>query len=114
MTNLFVRINGMDRHMPVEDRTEFVESLFADFIKPDEMVIKHVSDRQFGGHRNFCFVEVNDKEKAEAAVDALDNTTFDGCSITVNVARPREFSNDRKDYKNHSKPFRSTERQSRD
>jgi RNA recognition motif-containing protein len=47
-----------------------------------------VMDRETGRSRGFGFVEMADG--AEAAITALNGTQFQGRSLTVNEARPRE------------------------
>ena len=47
-----------------------------------------VSDRETGRSRGFGFVEMGDG--GEAAIAALNGTDFQGRSLTVNEARPRE------------------------
>jgi RNA recognition motif-containing protein len=47
-----------------------------------------VMDRETGRSRGFGFVEMADG--AEAAIAALNGTQFQGRSLTVNEARPRE------------------------
>ena len=47
-----------------------------------------IADRQTGRSRGFGFVEMN--EGAEAAIEALNGTEFQGRTLTVNEARPRE------------------------
>jgi len=47
-----------------------------------------VSDRDTGRSRGFAFVEM--AEGAEAAIGALDGAQFQGRTLTVNEARPRE------------------------
>jgi len=47
-----------------------------------------VSDRETGRSRGFGFVEMADG--GEAAISALNGTDFQGRSLTVNEARPRE------------------------
>ncbi|MEK6257644.1 MAG: RNA-binding protein [Planctomycetota bacterium] len=47
-----------------------------------------VSDRETGRSRGFGFVEMGDG--GEAAISALNGTDFQGRSLTVNEARPRE------------------------
>ncbi len=47
-----------------------------------------VSDRETGRSRGFGFVEMS--EGAEQAVTAMNGKTFQGRTLTVNEARPRE------------------------
>jgi len=48
-----------------------------------------ITDRNTGRSRGFGFVEM-DTEGADAAIAALDGTEFDGRSLKVNEAKPRE------------------------
>ena len=47
-----------------------------------------ISDRETGRSRGFGFVEMEDG--AEAAIDAMNGTEFQGRTLTVNEARARE------------------------
>ena len=47
-----------------------------------------VSDRETGRSRGFGFVEMEDG--GDAAIDAMNGTDFQGRTLTVNEARPRE------------------------
>jgi RNA recognition motif-containing protein len=47
-----------------------------------------VSDRETGRSRGFGFVEMADG--GEAAIEAVNGTEFQGRTLTVNEARPRE------------------------
>jgi RNA recognition motif-containing protein len=47
-----------------------------------------VSDRETGQSRGFGFVEMS--EGAEEAINALNGAQFQGRTLTVNEARPRE------------------------
>src|SRR5947209_6710467 len=47
-----------------------------------------ISDRETGRSRGFGFVEMN--EGAEQAVEALNGAMFQGRTLTVNEAKPRE------------------------
>ncbi|OGL42444.1 MAG: RNA-binding protein [Candidatus Schekmanbacteria bacterium RBG_13_48_7] len=56
---------------------------------------KVITDRYTGKSRGFGFVELSSPSEAKKAIDALNNTEFDGRTITVNEARQREERSDR-------------------
>ncbi len=49
-----------------------------------------IMDRESGRSRGFGFVEMPNDAEAQKAIDSLDKSEFDGRTIFVNVARPRE------------------------
>lgn len=49
-----------------------------------------IINRDIGRSKGFGFVEMETKEAAEAAISALDGQEFEGRTITVSIARPRE------------------------
>ena len=49
-----------------------------------------VTDRDTGRSRGFAFVEMDSREAADAAIQALNGYEMDGRSLTVNEARPKE------------------------
>jgi cold-inducible RNA-binding protein len=49
-----------------------------------------VEDRETGRSRGFGFVEMSSKEEGAAAIQQLNGHEFNGRSLTVNEARPRE------------------------
>ena len=49
-----------------------------------------VTDRDTGRSRGFAFVEMESSEAASAAIEALNGTDFNGRSLTVNEAKPKE------------------------
>ena len=51
-----------------------------------------VRDRSSDTSRGFGFVEMSSQEEAEKAIAALNNTQFEGRSLNVNLAKPREDS----------------------
>ncbi|MEK7152795.1 MAG: RNA-binding protein [Patescibacteria group bacterium] len=51
---------------------------------------KIIIDRGTNQSKGFGFVEMEDQEAAQAAINALDGKEFEGRILAVNVARPRE------------------------
>ncbi|MBP5405546.1 RNA-binding protein [bacterium] len=51
---------------------------------------RFVIDRETGRSKGFGFVEMPNKEEAEAAIAGLNGTELSGRTVTVNEARPRE------------------------
>lgn len=48
-----------------------------------------ITDRETGRSRGFGFVEMPDDNEGQRAIDELNDTNFEGKTISVNVARPR-------------------------
>ncbi len=73
-------------NLPFGTTTDDLRDLFAQYgnVKSAQVVM----DRETGRSRGFGFVEMNDG--AEAAIDALNGKEFQGRSLAVNEARPRE------------------------
>ncbi|MFH1561439.1 MAG: RNA-binding protein [Patescibacteria group bacterium] len=65
-----------------------LEEAFAKFGKVSSCDL--IIDRYTGQSKGFAFIEMEDDAAAEAAIAALNNTDFEGRTITVNVARPKE------------------------
>jgi RNA recognition motif-containing protein len=51
---------------------------------------KVIMDRNTNRSKGFGFVEMDDAQAAQAAIDALNGKEFEGQYINVSVARPRE------------------------
>ena len=49
-----------------------------------------MTDRATGRPRGFAFITMGTPEEAQKAIDALNGSTLDGRSLTVNEAKPRE------------------------
>tara|TARA_B100000949_G_C13878972_1_gene283810 strand:- start:108 stop:395 length:288 start_codon:yes stop_codon:yes gene_type:complete len=49
-----------------------------------------IVDRYSGRSRGFGFVEMENREEAEAAINTLNGTELKGRAIAVNESRPRE------------------------
>jgi RNA recognition motif-containing protein len=68
--------------------SESLEQLFAEYGEVSSASI--ITDRETGRSRGFGFVEMPNDEEGQKAIDALNNTDFEGKTLTVNVARPIE------------------------
>lgn len=64
-----------------------LEALFSNYGAVQEVAI--VTDRDTGRPRGFGFITMED-EGARAAIEALNGNEFEGRSLTVNEAKPRE------------------------
>ncbi|MEE9212205.1 MAG: RNA-binding protein [Phycisphaeraceae bacterium] len=64
-----------------------LRDLFAQHGATEEIVV--ITDRETGRSRGFGFVTMPEDSQAQAAIEALNGTEFDGRSLTVNEARPR-------------------------
>lgn len=49
-----------------------------------------IMDRDSGRSKGFGFVEMETEDEAKAAIAALDGKEFEGRTILVSIARPRE------------------------
>ncbi len=67
---------------------ETLAQLFAEFGTVGRATV--ATDRETGRSRGFGFVEMGSAEAATAAISALDGQMFEGRTLTVNVAKPRE------------------------
>ena len=65
-----------------------LEALFGPHGKIED--VRLITDRYSGRSKGFGFVEMPNNDEAEAAIQALNGTDFQGRSLTVNEARPRE------------------------
>lgn len=65
-----------------------VEDLFSQFGEVSK--IRFINDRETGRFRGFCFIEMDDDNAANEAIDKLNETTFGGRQLRVNVASERE------------------------
>jgi RNA recognition motif-containing protein len=65
-----------------------LEQMFADFgtVQSAEVIM----DRDTGRSKGFGFVEMQNDQEAQAAIQGLNLKENDGRALTVNEARPRE------------------------
>ena len=73
-------------NLPFSATEDQVRDLFAEHGTVASVSL--ITDRETGRPRGFGFVEMDDG--ADAAIAALNNTEFDGRTLNVNEARPRQ------------------------
>ena len=71
---------------------ESLQELFAEYGEISSANI--IKDRDSGRSRGFGFVEMPNDTDAQKAIDELNNSDFEGKTITVNMARPKTERND--------------------
>jgi RNA recognition motif-containing protein len=67
--------------------SESLQGLFAEYGEITSARI--ITDRETGRSRGFGFVEMSSENDGQTAIDELNDTDFEGKTISVNVARPR-------------------------
>jgi RNA recognition motif-containing protein len=67
---------------------EQLKTLFSQF--GTVVSAKLIKDKFTGDVRGFAFVQMSTHDEGLAAIAALDNTPFEGRTLRVNEARPRE------------------------
>jgi len=65
-----------------------LRSLFEQYGTVD--TVKVVMDRETGRSKGFGFVEMPNEEEAQSAIDALNESNFDGRDIVVKRSEPRK------------------------
>jgi len=73
-------------NLPFQTTNADLEQLFGQYGQVAKAQI--ITDRETGRSRGFAFVEMSDG--AEAAIQALHDTEYQGRRLTVNEAKPRE------------------------
>ena len=74
-------------HLSYSTTGESLQELFAGYGEVTSANV--IMDRETGRSRGFGFVEMPDDAEGQKAIDELNETEFEGKSISVNVARPR-------------------------
>lgn len=57
---------------------------------------KVIMDRETGNSKGYGFVEMDDDSEGQAAIDALNDSEYDGRRMVVKQARPREEGGNRR------------------
>ncbi|MDZ7659741.1 RNA-binding protein [Fodinibius sp.] len=57
---------------------------------------KVIKDRETGRSKGFGFVEMENNDEAQAAIDELDGAEINGRTVKVNKARPKEQAGNRR------------------
>ncbi|WP_440998625.1 RNA recognition motif domain-containing protein [Fodinibius sp. SL11] len=57
---------------------------------------KVIKDRETGRSKGFGFVEMENDQEAQAAIDQLDGAEINGRAVKVNKARPKEKAGNRR------------------
>ena len=72
---------------------EALEQLFLQYGTVDS--VKIIMDRETGRSKGYGFVEMPDESEGQGAIDALNESNFDGRTIIVKKANPREGGGNR-------------------
>ena len=67
--------------------SEGLQELFSQYGQVSSASV--ITDRETGRSRGFGFVEMDNDNEGQAAIDALNQSKFEGNVINVNVARPK-------------------------
>ena len=80
-------------HLNFATKDDSLLNLFAEYGEVSSASI--IMDRETGRSRGFGFVEMPNDAEGRKAIEALNDTEFEGKVIGVNIARPKtERSND--------------------
>ena len=74
-------------NMSFSTNEESLESLFTNYGQVSETAV--INDRETGRPRGFAFVTMPDDGEANAAIEALNGTEFEGRTLNVNEAKPK-------------------------
>jgi RNA recognition motif-containing protein len=73
--------------MSFDTTQESLEDLFSQYGQVQEVAV--INDRETGRPRGFAFVTMDD-EGGRAAIEAVNGMEYEGRTLNVNEARPRE------------------------
>ncbi len=65
-----------------------LRGLFSNYGSVDDVAV--ITDRETGRPRGFAFVTMSNDQEGKAAIEATNGTEFEGRTLNVNEARPRE------------------------
>ena len=75
-------------NLPYETTEEQLQDMFGAHGQVESVTI--IMDRYTGRSKGFGFIELPENEEAQAAIEALNGTDFNGRPLTVNEAKPRQ------------------------
>lgn len=79
-------------NLPKNTTEEAVRTVFSEFGQVTD--IKLIKDHFTGELRGFAFVEMPSRDDAQKAITALNGADFEGRSLLVNEAKPRQERKD--------------------
>jgi hypothetical protein len=102
MPKLFVRIGNLSQKTTETERLELIKTIFSsvnpDLVLDDTDIIL-ITDRDYGGYKNFCFVTVPNEFSDQVIADLDGSVTPDGLELVVSIAKEKEKSNSGSPYK---------------
>lgn len=75
-------------NLAYEVTEEDIRKMFADLGSIESVAL--ITDRDTGRSKGFAFVEMENDEEAAAAIEQLNGKDFEGRTLNVSEARPRE------------------------
>lgn len=97
MTNIFVA--RLDYGVTQED----LQNAFEAYGQVNKVSL--AMDRETGKSKGFAFIEMNNDEEAQAAIEGLDGSTMSGREIAVKEADKKEDNRPKRDFSGEKKPF---------
>ena len=82
-------------NMSYQTTQEAIEALFGEF--GEVQSVKLITDRDTGRAKGFGFVTMDDSTAANSAIEELNGKEFEGRTLRINEAKPRE-ERPRRDY----------------